>query len=172
MFNLYYNLLGDQILHFLEFFYYFLSNFESRWSDGPENFTVFYCFLMFIQKTDFKKSFKNNKKIPKNVKFGLQAHFNMENMFSTWNRQFEFWKRKFEREVKTCFTSQLTIVTLYIYIGGGIHLQQKNLTHFCHFLILWFSKSKQSIQTVQHDLYIKMCLQIKFYIFLNLFTIY
>ena len=35
------------------------------------------------QKTDFQKSFKNSKKIPKNVKFGFQAHFNMENMLST-----------------------------------------------------------------------------------------
>ena len=29
-----------------------------------------------------------------------------------------------------------------------------------------FSKFKQSIQTIQHDGYVKMCLQIKFYIFL------
>ena len=32
-----------------------------------------------------------------------------------------------------------------------------------------FSKFKKSIQTVQHDGYIKMCLQIKFYMFLNFF---
>ena len=32
-----------------------------------------------------------------------------------------------------------------------------------------FSKSKQSIQTVQHDGYVKMCLQIKFYIFFEFF---
>ena len=38
---------------------------------------------LFKQKTDFQKQFKNSKKIPKNVKFGLQAHFNMENMLST-----------------------------------------------------------------------------------------
>ena len=36
----YWNVLGDQILYFLEFFYYLLSNFENRWFDGPENFTV------------------------------------------------------------------------------------------------------------------------------------
>ena len=35
-----------------------------------------------------------------------------------------------------------------------------------------FLKFKQSIQTVQHDRYIKICLLIKFYIFLNFFTIY
>ena len=39
--------------------------------------------ILFIPKTDFQKSFKNRKKIPKNVKFGLQAHFNMENMLRT-----------------------------------------------------------------------------------------
>ena len=78
--------------------------------------SVWTVFLLFVPKTDFQKSFKNNKKISKNVKFGLQAHFNMENMLSTWNRQFEFWKRKLEREVKTRFTSQLTIVTLSLYI--------------------------------------------------------
>ena len=38
---------------------------------------------LFIPKTDFQKSFKNSKKIPKNVKFGLQAHFDMENTLST-----------------------------------------------------------------------------------------
>ena len=35
---------------------------------------------------------------------------------STWNRQFEFWKRKNERGVKRIFTPQLTIALLYIYI--------------------------------------------------------
>ena len=38
---------------------------------------------LFIPKTDFEKSFKNSKKIPKNVKFSFQAHFNMENMLRT-----------------------------------------------------------------------------------------
>ena len=38
---------------------------------------------LFIPKTDFEKSFKNSKKIPKNVKFGLEAHFDMENTLST-----------------------------------------------------------------------------------------
>ena len=34
-----------------------------------------------------------------------------------------------------------------------------------------FLKSKRSIQTVQHDGYIKMCLQVKFYIFFELFLL-
>ena len=37
----YWNVLGDQILHFLEFFYYLLSHFENHRSDGLEIFTVF-----------------------------------------------------------------------------------------------------------------------------------
>ena len=46
------------------------------------------------------------------------------------------------------------------------------LTHFLQHSVLQFSKSKQSIKTVQHDLYIKICLEIKFYIFFYFFTIY
>ena len=34
-----------------------------------------------------------------------------------------------------------------------------------------FSKSKQSIQTVQHDGYVKMYLQMKFYIFFEFFLL-
>ena len=68
-------MLGDQILHFLEFFYYLLSHFENRRSGGPEIFTVFYC---SHQNSNFQKCLINSKKNPKNVKFGLQAHFNMD----------------------------------------------------------------------------------------------
>ena len=39
--------------------------------------------------TDFVKYLINSKKIPKNVKFGLQAHFNMEIMLSGSDRCFE-----------------------------------------------------------------------------------
>ena len=39
--------------------------------------------ILFTPKTDFQKLFKNSKKIPKNVKFDLQVHFNMENMLRT-----------------------------------------------------------------------------------------
>ena len=67
MFNLYYNLLGDQILHFLKFLYYLLSHFEKsliQWSRK--------CKI-----NDFQSGLINSKKIPKNVKFGLQAHLNI-----------------------------------------------------------------------------------------------
>ena len=59
----------------------------------------------------------------------------------------------------------------YIYLERGL-LTTFESTTFYNNLILQFSKSKQSIQTVQHDIYIKMCLEIKFYIFLNFFIIY
>ena len=35
-----------------------------------------------------------------------------------------------------------------------------------------FLKSKQLIQTVQHNEYVKMCLQIKFFIFFNFFLLF
>ena len=57
---------GDQILHFLEFFYYLFRFIENR------------CFHANL---DHKKTaiFNKSKKISKNVKFGLQTHINMEN---------------------------------------------------------------------------------------------
>ena len=36
----------------------------------------------------------NSKKIQKNVKFGLQAHINMENKMNGSDRTFEHWKAK------------------------------------------------------------------------------
>ena len=86
-------MLGDQILHFLKFFYYILSKFESRWSDGPENFTVFYCSQ---QNSSFQKCLINSKKIPKNVKFGLQAHFNIDWTFNGLDLLFEHQILKFD----------------------------------------------------------------------------
>ena len=50
-------MLGDQILHFLEFFCYLLSHFENLKSSGPENFTVFYCSSRF---SDFKSDLINS----------------------------------------------------------------------------------------------------------------
>ena len=60
-------------------------------SNWIKHITIFSDFLkisvLIIKKTeknlkncDFQKSERNSKKFPKNVKFGLQAHFNMENM--------------------------------------------------------------------------------------------
>ena len=40
---------------------------------------------------------------------------------------------------------------------------------WCNQLVLRFSKLKRSIQTIRCDLYIKMCLETKFYIFLESF---
>ena len=42
-----------------------------------------------LKNSDFQKSFKNSKKFPKNVKFGLQAHFNMEITLDRKNSSFE-----------------------------------------------------------------------------------
>ena len=46
-------------------------------------------FIYLLKSSDFQKSFKNSKKIPKNVKFGLQAHFNMEINLNGSDRRFE-----------------------------------------------------------------------------------
>ena len=86
-FSPYWNVLGDQILHFLEFFDYLLSHFENRWSNGPENLTVF---LLFIRFCDFQSGLINSKKTPKNIKFSLQAHFNMKKMLNGSDRFFGF----------------------------------------------------------------------------------
>ena len=42
-----------------------------------------------LKNKDFQKSEKNSKKIPKNVKFGLQAHFNMEITLNCLDSSFE-----------------------------------------------------------------------------------
>ena len=75
-------MLRDQILHFFEIFDYFFRIFEN-----PCFLALFYYFFI-IKIRDFQKSFKNSKKISKNVKFGLQAHFNMEIMLSGLDRLF------------------------------------------------------------------------------------
>ena len=77
-------MLGDQILHFLEFFYYLLSHFENRWSNGA---FWFYCYRWI---SDFQSGLINSKKIPKNIKFGLQAHIDMENKMNGLDRSFGF----------------------------------------------------------------------------------
>ena len=76
-------MLEDQILHFLEFFCYLLNRFENR--------AVFIKFWS-IENSGFQTGLINSKKIPKNVKFGLQAHFNMKNMLNGSDRVFEFSK--------------------------------------------------------------------------------
>ena len=59
----YWNILGDQILHFFEFFYYFFGFIKN-------------CHIGWIRNNyinEFVTSIKNSKKIQKNVKFGLQG---------------------------------------------------------------------------------------------------
>ena len=116
---------------------------------------------LFIPKTDFEKSFKNSKKIPKNVKFSLQAHFHMKNTLSTWNRQFEFWKRKNERGVKRVFTPQLTIVhlslSLYIYMSKTRVCCAHQRVWWAHLQNLMDWLQARRIQTVETDLLYEWC---------------
>ena len=135
----YWNVLGDQILYFLKFFYYSLSHFENHWSNS---FTIW---LSHRWINDFQSGLINSKQIQKNVKFGLQAHFNMKNTSNGLDRLFELRKLK----------NKLVV------------FRQK-----CNQFIFQFLKSKKSIQTVRCVLHIEMCLETKFYIFWNFFTIY
>ena len=66
-------MLGDQILHFLNFFYYLL-----RWVQK----------LVKFIPLNFVPILINSKKIPKKVKFGLQAHFIVEITSNGLDRQF------------------------------------------------------------------------------------
>ena len=69
-------MLGDQILYFFNFFYYFLRYVQkSLFLDRKK--TV----ILYLSK-------KISKKIVKNIKFGLQVHFNMEIMLSGSDRVF------------------------------------------------------------------------------------
>ena len=62
------------------------------------NFIFFQNFLLFIKMgtkiqrykyNDFVKYLKNSKKIQKNVKYDLQAYFNISIMFNGLDRLFE-----------------------------------------------------------------------------------
>ena len=64
------------------------------------------------------------------------------------------------------------LVDEYIYIQEGQSYNKFELQQSYNIEFFSFSKSKSSIQTVQNNLHNKMYLQIKFYIFLNFFTIY
>ena len=44
------------------------------------------------RNSGFVPILKHSKKFPKNIKFGLQAHFNMEIMLNGSDRLFELWK--------------------------------------------------------------------------------
>ena len=57
------------------------------------------------------------KKIPKNIKFGLQAHINMENKMNSLDRPFEHWKfRKMSYKHMWAYAYESRITNLYIYM--------------------------------------------------------
>ena len=64
-------MLGDQILHFLEFFYYLLRCVQKLVKFRPLNFVPILI---------------NSKKIQKNVKFDLETHFIVEIMLNGLDR--------------------------------------------------------------------------------------
>ena len=84
----YWNVLGEQILYFLKFFYYLLSHFENRWSND------FTAWLSHHWINDVQSGLINSKKISKNIKFGLQVHFNIEITFNGLDRLFGLRKSK------------------------------------------------------------------------------
>ena len=161
----YWNVLGDQILNFLEFFYYLLSHFENCWSnDGLTK-----QWNRWI--SDFQSGLINGKKIPKNVKFGLQAHFNMENTSNGFNRLFRIRKLKNELVVfRPKYNWKHISYTPHIYI----------------YRWTWLSHGAKCICTPRHIFISKVQLtdpnhskcspywnvETKFYIFWNFLTIY
>ena len=66
-------MLGDQILHFLELFYYLLRRVQKLVKFRPLNFVPILI---------------NSKTIPKNVKFDLETHFIVEITSNGLDRQF------------------------------------------------------------------------------------
>ena len=73
-------MLSDQILHFFEFFLLFIKYFTKLLLfSGPE----------LSKNSSFVKYLINSKKIQKNIKFGLLAHFNIELMLNGSDRLFE-----------------------------------------------------------------------------------
>ena len=112
-------------------------------------------------------NYKTIVKFLKIVKFGLKVQFNMEINLNGLDRRFELWNWRYRREVKyflyfekyrsptIIITITITIIIIIIREGFQLHPM--------------LTKFKQSIQTVQLDGYVKIYLQIKFYIFLNFF---
>ena len=123
---------------------------------------------------NFVKYLINSKKIQKNVKFGLQAHINMENKMNGSDRLFEFWNFKFGPCVfrLICFQKHIShlsfSLSLYIYI-----YELWCIVMYSLFCTLDYkspdSKSKWPIQMVNLVLHIYMYLETKFYIFWNFF---
>ena len=78
--------------------------------DDSENFRL----------TNFVTSFKNSKKIQKNIKFDLQGYFNIEIMFNGSDRSFGLLICRYDVEARElwCFHKHRSS-TLYIYIYLG-----------------------------------------------------
>jgi hypothetical protein len=70
--------LGDLILHFFEFFLLFFTVSRIFFFYGSESY----------KSIDFLPILKKVKKIEKNVKFGLQARFNMDIILNGSDRLF------------------------------------------------------------------------------------
>ena len=102
------------------------------------------------------------------VKFGLQAHFNMENTSNGLDWLFGLRKLKNELVVFRPKYNQKHISHTIIYI----YRERERMANIqsivpelpCNQVVFQFSKSKKSIQTVR-NLYIKMFLETKIYIF-------
>ena len=81
------------------------------------DFTFFWIFLLFIKyftkllffsgpelsrNSSFVKYLINSKQIQKNVKFDLQAHFNIKIMLNGLDRLFGLWKSQNRKVAKVC----------------------------------------------------------------------
>ena len=96
------------------------------------NFTFFWIFLLFIKMGTkfnglnlifFVPILINSKQIQKNVKFGLQAHINMENKMNGSDRPFGFWNFKFGPCVfrAKCYRKHIS-PSLYIHVLYYIYI--------------------------------------------------
>ena len=81
-------MLGDQILHFSEFF--FTIYYATLKIVDPTVDSDFTVLLNHRWITNFQSGLINSKKIQKNEKFGHQAHFNIEITSNDSDRLFGF----------------------------------------------------------------------------------
>ena len=129
----------------------------------------FYCLASHRWISDFQSGLINSKQIPKNVKFGLHADINMENKMNGSDRLFGFWKIKNGVAAlrAKCLWKHISLplsLSLYIYIGG-FQCLIFIIPHHTSYFMSSFLKSKLSIRTVQYNIYTKICMEMKFYIF-------
>ena len=140
-------MLGDQILYFLEFFYYLLSHFENRWSNGG----VTKQWNRWI--SNFQSGLINSKIIPKNVKFGLQAHFNIENTSNSLDRPFGLRKLKNELDVflPKCYRKHIShslslslslSIYLSIYLSLYLSIYLSIYLYIYIYIYIWVKRQK------------------------------